>query len=79
MKPEDGGLCHELEVLLFGGHLHGITVNRRGTVELVTNACVSRVRGNHDGTTVKGYWRCEGREDGTVQREFVAWPLNGQA
>jgi hypothetical protein len=59
---------------VFSGHFHGISAHRRGTTELVTNACVARVRGNHDGTTTKGYWRCEGREDGTLRREFVAWP-----
>jgi predicted MPP superfamily phosphohydrolase len=56
---------------IFSGHFHGQTSNWRGGVELVTNACVSRVRRNHDGTTVKGYWVCDGTPRGQITRRFV--------
>ncbi len=59
----------------FGGHFHGQTENRRGQATLVTNVCVARVRGNHDGTEFKGYWVCDGSPDGTLTRTFV--PFTG--
>lgn len=55
----------------FGGHFHGQTENRRGFATMVTNVCVARVRGNHDGTDFKGYWVCDGAPDGTLTRTFV--------
>jgi hypothetical protein len=55
----------------FGGHFHGQTENLRGQAALVTNVCVARVRGNHDGTDFKGYWVCDGMPDGTLERTFV--------
>lgn len=55
----------------FGGHFHGQTEHRRGRASLVTNVCVARVRGNHDGTDFKGYWVCDGDPDGTLTRTFV--------
>ena len=58
---------------VFSGHFHGQTANARGVLELVTNVCVSRVRGNHDGTNFKGYWVCDGLPDGALRREFVAF------
>jgi hypothetical protein len=57
----------------FSGHFHGQTQHQRGVAELVTNVCVARVRGNHDGTDFKGYWVCNGHPDGTLQRTFVPW------
>jgi len=59
----------------FGGHFHGQTENKRGRTALVTNVCVARVRGNHDGTDFKGYWVCDGAPDGTLTRTFV--PFTG--
>jgi hypothetical protein len=61
---------HNLRLVL-GGHHHGRTEVTRGACTLVTNACCSRVVGNHDGTTTKGYWLCRTQTDGTVQRDFV--------
>jgi len=55
----------------FGGHFHGQSEHRRGMAALVTNVCVARVRGNHDGTDFKGYWVCDGAPDGTLSRTFV--------
>lgn len=61
---------HNLRLVL-GGHHHGRTEVVRGGYVLVTNACCSRVAGNHDGTTAKGWWRCHAQADGAVRREFV--------
>ena len=61
---------HNLRLVL-GGHHHGKTEAVRGECVLVTNVCCSRVAGNHDGTTVKGYWLCHVPADGTIEREFV--------
>jgi 3',5'-cyclic AMP phosphodiesterase CpdA len=61
---------HNLRLVL-GGHHHGRTEVTRGEYALVTNACCSRVAGNHDGTTAKGYWLCRTRADGAVRRDFV--------
>tara|TARA_B110000483_G_scaffold147100_1_gene175457 strand:+ start:1309 stop:2178 length:870 start_codon:yes stop_codon:yes gene_type:complete len=57
----------------FSGHFHGQTKAMRGEAEMVTNVCVARVRGNHDGTDFKGYWVCDGAADGTLRRTFVAF------
>jgi 3',5'-cyclic AMP phosphodiesterase CpdA len=57
--------------LVLGGHHHGRTEVGRGAYTLVTNACCSRVAGNHDGTTAKGYWLCRTQPSGAVEREFV--------
>jgi hypothetical protein len=57
--------------LVFSGHHHGRTEVVRGNCSLVTNACCSRVVGNHDGTTAKGYWLCRTGGDGSVERKFV--------
>ena len=62
--------AHNLRLVL-GGHFHGRTEARRGDCALVTNACCSRVAGNHDGSTTKGYWLCRALATGEVQREFV--------
>jgi len=61
---------HNLRLVL-GGHHHGRTEVARSECTLVTNACCSRVAGNHDGTTAKGYWLCRACADGRVDREFV--------
>jgi hypothetical protein len=61
---------HNLRLVL-GGHHHGKTEAIRGRCALVTNACCSRVAGNHDGTTAKGWWLCHAQTDGTVTRQFV--------
>jgi len=61
---------HNLRLVL-GGHHHGRTEVLRGAYALVTNACCSRVAGNHDGTTTKGYWLCRTQADASVRRDFV--------
>lgn len=66
-----GRLVHHNLRLVLGGHYHGRTELVRNDYALVTNACCSRVAGNHDGTKAKGYWLCRTRADGAVRREFV--------
>lgn len=60
------------------GHFHSRTRFERGVAELVTNVCCSRVAGNHDGTTEKGYWLCHAQSDGRLVREFVAFSAPGE-
>jgi hypothetical protein len=56
---------------VFSGHYHAQTKVAYRGVECVTNACCARVRGNHDGTTQKGYFVVQGGADGVLAREFV--------
>ena len=57
----------------FSGHFHGQTENIQGQLTMMTNVCVARVRGNHDGTAFKGYWVCDARPDGRLERNFVSF------
>ncbi|MBE0544658.1 MAG: metallophosphoesterase [Verrucomicrobia bacterium] len=57
-------------VAVFNGHFHGFTERRSGPATLTTNRCCSISRGNHDGTTEKGYFLCTAQA-GVIQREFV--------
>jgi len=57
-------------VAVFNGHFHGFTERESGRTTLTTNRCCSVSRGNHDGSTEKGYFLCTAR-DGQIQREFV--------
>jgi hypothetical protein len=56
---------------VFGGHYHGRTSTPHGDIRLVTNACVARVRDNHDGTPEKGYLVVDGAPDGRLTTAFV--------
>lgn len=58
------------ELAVFNGHFHGFTENRHGGAVITTNRCCSISRGNHDGTTEKGYFLCTAR-DGAIRRKFV--------
>jgi hypothetical protein len=58
---------------VFGGHFHGRTSTPRGDIRLVTNACVARVRDNHDGTPEKGYLVVDGAPDGRLTTAFVGF------
>lgn len=55
---------------VFGGHHHGYTQNAFQGIDVVTNRCCSRLRGNHDGTKEKGYWVVTAA-DGKLERTFV--------
>ena len=63
--------------LVLTGHHHARTEATRGTYDLVTNVCCSRVAPNHDGSKVKGYWLCRGSAGGRVTREFVPFAFPG--
>lgn len=56
---------------VLSGHFHGITERPWSRGQLVTGACCSRVRGNHDGTPTKGWWWCRAEPDGTLHRQLV--------
>jgi hypothetical protein len=55
----------------FNGHYHARIERRRGDVPLLTNACCSRVRDNHDGSPEEGYLLCTASADGRLSWEFV--------
>lgn len=55
----------------FSGHYHARTERAVRSAAVLTNACCSRVRGNHDGTIPEGYLLCTAHPDGALEREFV--------
>ncbi len=57
-------------VAVFNGHFHGFTERRAGRTTLTTNCCCAISRGNHDGTTAKGYFLCTA-EAGEIRRQFI--------
>lgn len=56
---------------VFGGHYHARTSAPRGEIQLITNACVARVRDNHDKTPEKGYLVVDGDAQGRLKTSFV--------
>ncbi len=59
----------------FSGHWHGLNEQRLERAELIVNRCCARVRGNRDGSPLKGWWVCRAMPDGTLTRRFVALPF----
>ena len=57
-------------VAVFNGHFHGYTERKVGNTVFTTCKCCSVARGNHDGTTEKGYFLCRAK-DGRIEREFI--------
>jgi hypothetical protein len=55
---------------VFNGHFHGFTERELGNARVTTNRCCALKRGNHDKTTVKGYFLCTAK-DGVIHREFI--------
>jgi len=55
----------------FNGHYHARIERRDRDVPLITNACCSRVRDNHDGSLEEGYLLCSASSDGKLSWEFV--------
>jgi hypothetical protein len=55
----------------FNGHYHARIERKHGEVPLLTNACCSRVRDNHDGSLEEGYLLCTASADGRLAWEFV--------
>ena len=56
----------------FSGHWHGLNEQRLDRADLVVNRCCARIRGNRDGSPLKGWWVCNAAPDGTLTRRFVA-------
>lgn len=56
---------------VFTGHYHARIERRKGDTALLTNACCSRMRDNHDGSLEEGYLLCTGHPDGRLTWEFV--------
>lgn len=55
----------------FNGHFHARIERRVGDVPLITNACCSRMRDNHDNSLEEGYLLCSASADGRLSWEFV--------
>jgi hypothetical protein len=55
----------------FTGHYHARIERQYGEAALVTNACCSRMRDNHDGSLEEGYLVCTANPDGRLTKEFV--------
>jgi 3',5'-cyclic AMP phosphodiesterase CpdA len=58
---------------ILSGHWHSHTEENWKNAVLTTNVCCSRVRGNHDGSTAKGWLVCELEEE-KLTRRFVEIP-----
>lgn len=58
-------------VAAFSGHWHGASERQAGKAALTTNRCCARVRGNVDGSPLKGWFVCETKTDGSLTRRFV--------
>ena len=58
----------------FSGHWHGLNEQRLDRAELIVNRCCARVRGNRDGSPLKGWWVCQASADGTLTHRFAALP-----
>jgi len=56
---------------MFNGHFHARTEGHHGKAVVLTNACCSRVRDNHDGSLPEGYIVCTAYGDGRLDRDFV--------
>ena len=56
---------------VFSGHWHGASETAAGHGIMTTNRCCARVRGNHDKSPLKGWFVCEAKADGTMERKFV--------
>ena len=56
---------------VLSGHWHGASQTAAGHGLMTTNRCCARVRGNHDKSPLKGWFVCEAKADGTLERKFV--------
>ena len=55
----------------FTGHYHARVERSFADMRLVTNACCSRMRDNHDGSLEEGYLLCSAGTDGRLTSQFV--------
>lgn len=58
---------------VLSGHWHGASETPAGHGIMSTNRCCARVRGNHDKSPLKGWFVCEAKADGTLERKFVEY------
>ena len=56
------------------GHWHGESVKPAGEFTFTTSRCCSRIRGNHDGSPLKGWHVYRAAPNGTLARRFVEAP-----
>ena len=56
---------------VYSGHWHGLSELRVGETEVVTNRCCARIRGNRDGSPLKGWWVCQAAPNGKLTRRFA--------
>ena len=59
----------------FSGHWHGLNEQRLDRADIIVNRCCARVRGNRDGSPLKGWWVCRAKPDGSITRKFATLPL----
>lgn len=58
----------------FSGHWHGLNEQRLDRADLIVNRCCARIRGNRDGSPLKGWWVCRATPDGSITHRFAALP-----
>ena len=58
----------------FSGHWHGLNEQRLDRADIIVNRCCARIRGNRDGSPLKGWWVCRASPDGSITHRFVALP-----
>jgi 3',5'-cyclic AMP phosphodiesterase CpdA len=56
------------------GHWHGESTHPVGGFTLTTSRCCARIRGNRDGSPLKGWHVYRAAPDGTLSRRFVEAP-----
>lgn len=56
----------------FSGHWHGLNEQRVRDADVVVSRCCARIRGNRDGSPLKGFWVCRAAPDGTLTRRFTS-------
>ncbi len=56
------------------GHWHGASLTNVGAAGLMTSRCCARIRGNADGSPLKGWHVYRASADGTLTRRFAAVP-----
>lgn len=59
----------------FSGHWHGLNEQRLDHADLIVNRCCARIRGNRDGSPLKGWWVCHAAPDGTLTHKFATLPI----
>ena len=58
----------------FSGHWHGLNEQRLDRADIIVNRCCARIRGNRDGSPLKGWWVCHAKPNGNITRRFAALP-----